>query len=92
MAYIFEWDLRKEKENFAKHGYGFDLGKEVFADSHVIHLEDVNHSLDEGRFYAVGKTLSGEILTVRYTWRGEAIRIFGVANWRKWRKFYEQNT
>ena len=92
MNYIFEWDVSKEVENVTKHGYSFEEVKEVFADPHVIHLEDPQHSTEEERYYAVGKTTKEVILTVRYTWRENVIRIFGAAEWRKWRKFYEKNT
>lgn len=92
MSYTFEWDLKKELENIARHECRFEEGIEVFSDPSVIHLEDPRHSSQEDRFYAVGKTRSGKILTVRYTVRGRMIRIFGVASWRKWRKFYEKNS
>jgi uncharacterized protein len=87
---IFAWDLRKELANVAKHGIFFREATEVFADPGVIHLEDERHSSEENRFYAVGKTSKGDVLTVRYTVRGDTIRIFGAAKWRKWRIFYER--
>lgn len=92
MAYTFEWDFNKELENIAKHGHSFAEAMEVFADSKVIHLEDPKHSSEEDRFYAVGKMRGELVLTVRYTLRDNVIRIFGAANWRKWRKYYEENT
>lgn len=91
-VFTFSWDIEKELQNFKKHGFNFDVAKEVFRDPDVIHLEDSNHSGEEDRFYAVGKTPKGNVLTVRYTWRKNVIRIFGVAEWRKWRKFYETNS
>lgn len=92
MRYEFEWDLQKELENIEKHGVTFHTAIEVFADPKVIHLEDENHSSEEDRFYAVGKTLEKKVITVRYTLRGKTIRIFGAAQWRKWRKYYEENS
>ncbi len=92
MTYTFEWDLKKEFQNIAKHGVSFKEASEIFSDPKVIHLEDERHSSDEDRFYAVGKTIGEKILTVRYTWRGNTIRIYGAAKWRKWRRFYEENT
>ncbi len=86
----FEWDLAREINNLAKHGVTFQPAIEVFADPRVIHLEDERHSSEEARFYAVGKTSGGEILTVRYTVRGSTIRIFGAAKWRRWRRYYER--
>lgn len=91
MTYTFEWELERELVNICKHGYSFEEAKEVFADPAVIHLEDPKHSSEEDRFYAVGKTQKGVVLTVRYTYRQGTIRIFGAAEWRKWRKFYEAN-
>ncbi|MCP5463594.1 MAG: BrnT family toxin [Deltaproteobacteria bacterium] len=90
--YIFEWNLHKEELNKRKHGIGFETAIQVFFDPNVVHLEDENHSSEEERFFAVGKCFEGKVLTVRYTTRGNVIRIFGAANWRKWRKFYEKNT
>ena len=92
MDTIFEWDLGKEIENITKHGYPFSVAMEVFKDSHVIHLQDVRHSGEEERYYAVGKIQNGDVLTVRYVSKGNVIRIFGAACWRKWRRFYEKNT
>jgi uncharacterized DUF497 family protein len=66
----FEWDLRKELENIAKHRVSFREAIEVFADPKVIHLEDERHSSEEDRFYAVGRTLKGRVMTVRYVLRG----------------------
>lgn len=77
--YLFEWDLEKELLNARKHGITFLEAIEVFADPHVIHLEDDKHSHLEQRFYAVGTTFKGEVITVRYAMRGQSIRIFGAA-------------
>lgn len=90
MSYIFEWDGKKDLQNTLKHGIDFLEDVQVFADPDAIYLEDENHSSDEDRFYAVGKIKSGMIITVRYTVREKTIRIFGAANWRKWRKYYEE--
>ncbi|MBI4208495.1 MAG: BrnT family toxin [Deltaproteobacteria bacterium] len=92
MTYTFEWDFEKELRNISKHSCNFEEAMEVFADPKVIHLEDPKHSSEEDRHYAVGKTVKGKIITVRYTLRGETVRIFGAAEWRKWRKYYEENT
>ncbi len=92
MPFRFEWDEQKERENIQKHGYSFQQAMEVFADPRVLHLEDPAHSSNEDRFYAVGIIQDRTVLTVRYTVRGTTIRIFGAAQWRKWRQYYEQNT
>jgi hypothetical protein len=34
--------------------------------------------------------VDGGVMTVRFTWRGGVIRIFGAGYWRKGRAIYEQ--
>ncbi len=43
----------------------------------------------ENRFYCIGQ-INQEILTVRFTYRHNKIRIFGAGYWRKGRKLYGQ--
>jgi uncharacterized DUF497 family protein len=49
----------------------------------------VNHSQPEKRYYCFGK-VEGKILTVRFTYRNNIIRIFGAGYWRKGKKTYEE--
>ncbi len=85
----FEWDLTKEMENQKRHGIVFAEAVETFSDPNGIALADELHSETEERFYWVGKTPEGRVLTTRYTRRGERIRIIGSAEWRKFRRIYE---
>jgi uncharacterized DUF497 family protein len=85
----FEWDFGKERENQKKHKVSFSEAVETFSDPDGIQLVDTSHSNTEDRFYWVGKSGSGRILTTRFTKRGSKIRIIGSAEWRKFRRFYE---
>jgi len=85
----FEWDEAKDKENQAKHDVPFSLAQCAFFDPHRIIVEDVEHSTEEDRFYCVGRVGEG-IMTVRFTYRGSVIRIYGAGYWRKGRKIYEE--
>lgn len=85
----FEWTSTKEAENIAKHRITFHKAVESFHDPSGILLRDEKHSKDEERFYWVGKSQKGRILTTRFTYRGQTIRIFGSAEWRQFRKLYE---
>ena len=85
----FEWDSAKDKINQEKHGVSFALAQLAFFDHHRIILEDMDHSVDEKRYYCLGK-VSGEILTVRFTYRNRKIRIIGAGYWRKGKKIYER--
>jgi hypothetical protein len=85
----FEWDPAKDRENQTKHGVVFELAQYVFADPDRVIAEDLSHSQDEQRFFCFGRLGDG-ILTVRFTHRGNVIRIFGAGYWRKGKKIYEQ--
>ena len=87
--YFFEWDDEKEAINQKRHGISFMEAQEVFYDRNRIIAQDEVHSKKEERLYCIGVTSKG-ILTVRFTVRGNHIRIIGAGKWRKWRKFYEK--
>jgi len=84
----FEWDEEKDKENKAKHGISFLTAQQAFLDHHRVIAEDLTHSKEEDRYYCMGRVGEG-ILTVRFTYRGNVIRIYGAGYWRKGRKIYE---
>jgi uncharacterized DUF497 family protein len=85
----FEWDVNKDKTNQKKHGVSFALAQLAFLDHSRLILEDLEHSIDEKRYYCLGK-VSGGILTVRFTYRSNKIRIFSAGYWRKGKKIYEK--
>jgi uncharacterized protein len=85
----FEWDEDKDVENQAKHGVSFGLAQRAFLDPHRVIVKDASHSDEEERFYCMGRVDDG-IVTVRFTYRANVIRIFGAGYWRKGRKIYEE--
>lgn len=85
----FEWDPDKDAENQEKHGVAFLLAQYAFADSRRVIAEDIGHSRQEKRYYCFGR-VSGGILTVRFTYRAEVIRIIGAGYWRKGKVIYER--
>ena len=85
----FEWDSAKDLENRRKHGVPFEVAQHAFADPRRVIAEDVSHSRGEQRYYCFGRVGDG-ILTVRFTIRGNAIRIFGAGYWRKGKRIYEE--
>ncbi len=89
VKYFFEWDAEKDEINQQRHGVAFIDAQEAFYDENRIIAQDEQHSESEERLFCIGKTPKG-ILTVRFTMRGQNIRIIGAGNWRKWRKFYEE--
>ena len=85
----FEWDEAKNAENIVKHNVSFEEAQEAFYDKNAIINEDDEHSLFEKRYFCIGKT-EKDILTVRFTYRNNNIRIIGAGYWRKQRRYYEQ--
>lgn len=85
----FEWDPDKDRINQQKHGVPFVMAQFAFADKKRVIAEDLSHSESEPRFYCFG-SVGGGILTVRFTYRGDVIRIFGAGYWRMGRRIYER--
>ena len=85
----FEWNQSKDAENQEKHGVAFSLAQYAFADPRRVIAEDPEHSEDEKRYFCFGKVGHG-IVTVRFTYRGGVIRIFGAGYWRKGKAIYER--
>jgi uncharacterized protein len=84
----FEWDEEKDQENQDKHGVSFAAAQQAFLDPHRVIAEDITHSTEEDRYYCMGR-VGESIMTVRFTYRGNVIRIYGAGYWRKGRKVYE---
>lgn len=85
----FEWGAKKDAENQEKHGVAFSLAQFAFADPCRVVAEDLTHSETEKRYFCFGE-VGGGILTVRFTYRGGVIRIFGAGYWRKGKSIYER--
>lgn len=85
----FEWDDEKDKDNQVKHNVSFSLAQRAFLDPQRVIVEDLSHSMKEERFYCIGRVNDG-IMTVRFTYRGNVIRIYGAGYWRKGRTIYEE--
>ena len=86
---MFEWDEEKNLENQSKHGVSFEKAKRVFFDPFRVIVEDLEHSPGEKRWFCLGE-VDGGVLTVRFTYRAEKIRLFGAGYWRKGKKRYEK--
>lgn len=86
----FEWDINKDHSNQSKHQVSFSEAQLAFMDSHRIVAIDHKHSTsEEKRYFCFGK-VENRVLTVRFTYRADKIRIFGAGYWREGRKRYEQ--
>lgn len=89
MSTSFEWDEDKNIANFKKHKVSFETAQYAFIDPKRVIAEDLAHSKVEKRYYVFGK-VKGGILTVRFTYRNNRIRIIGAGYWRKGKNIYEK--
>lgn len=85
----FEWDEIKNKMNQKKHSISFEEAQYAFLDSNRIIAKDSEHSKSEERFYCFGR-IAENIVTARFTYRKNKIRIIGAGYWRKGKQIYEK--
>ncbi len=76
----FEWDPRKSRGNFKKHGITFAEAESVFFDEGALLIEDPDHSEDEDRFLLLGLSTTLRELVVSHCYRqaGGTIRIISA--------------
>ena len=85
MSIEFEWDEQKRLSNLQKHGIDFVRACQIF-DGYTVEFEDNRYDYNEDRYIAVGE-IQGQILTVVYTDRSNAIRLISARQATK----YERN-
>ena len=88
MTWSFEWDDPKDAANRDKHGVGLTEAQQAFLDPQRVIAVDEAHSAAEPRYFCLG-VVNGRVMTVRFTVRGNTIRIIGAGYWRKGRRAYE---
>lgn len=87
----FEWHSVKAAANLKKHHISFDEAKTVFAEKKHLEVPDREHSHDELRFLAIGKSKQGRLLTVAFTERGTKLRLISARLAEPWeRREYEK--
>ncbi len=77
----FEWDENKNNQNQQKHNISFEEAQYAFSDKKRIIAKDLEHSEQEDRYYCFGK-IGEDVITVRFTYRKNTIRIIGAGYWR----------
>lgn len=84
----FEWDQANTRKNWDRHKVAFYECEELFFGGPVI-LPDSEHSAAEPRYFALGRTGRGRLLTIVFTLRENKIRVISArAMSRKERRFY----
>ncbi len=88
----YEWADDKAGINLHKHQVSFREGATVFNDPLVATQPDPDHSFDEERYIAIGRSVRGRVLVVVFTEREGKIRLISCrkATPRE-RKVYEED-
>ena len=89
----FDWDDGNSRKSIDKHAAAKAEAEQVFISERLVITDDVGHSVTEVRYQALGQTLAGRRLHVRFTLRrdGTLIRVISARDMnRKERARYEE--
>ena len=92
MGIVFEWDSRKAKSNYAKHGVSFVEASTVFGDPLSLTITDPSHSRPgEERLVTIGSSYLERLVVVVHCDEDENVRIISARKaTRRERKDYEE--
>ncbi len=86
----FDWDEGNIGKNWSKHGVTDWETEEVFFNHPLTIKSDVDHSQAEVRYYALGQTDRGRLLSIAFTVRNRLIRTISARDMNaRERRFYE---
>jgi len=74
----FEWDDAKAESNERKHGVAFAEAMTLFGDPLAVTGYDPRHADAEDRFVTMGMSVTGRLLVVSHTDRGDIVRIISA--------------
>ena len=78
----FNWNVKKENNNFKKHGIRFSEAETVFYDENAKEYFDPEHSEEEDRFLMLGISRNLRVLVVSYCYR-DSDKIIRIISSRK---------
>lgn len=85
----FEWDEHNTNKIWLKHKVLPSESEQVFFNRPLVVADDVKHSSQEKRYYALGNTDAKRLLFVVFTIRGNQIRVISARDMnRKEKKEY----
>jgi uncharacterized DUF497 family protein len=87
----FEWNRGNIDKNWIKHKIKTEECEQIFFNKPLIISEDIKHSQNEQRFYALGKTIENKLLFIVFTIRKNKIRVISARKMNKnEKKIYEK--
>lgn len=92
MGIVFEWNSRKARSNYVKHGVSFEEASTIFGDQLSLTITDPSHwRRAEQRFVTIGNSYLGRLLVVVHCDEEENTRIISARKaTRRERKDYEE--
>jgi len=88
----FQWNRHNIQKNLEKHNVSPVESEQAFFNRPLIVVEDVQHSQNEERFYALGKADQDRKLFIAFTIRNNLIRVISSRDMnKKERKIYEKD-
>ena len=89
----FEWDKGNHQKNWNKHKVSQVECEELFFNQPLLIHNDVRHSKQEERFYALGQTNLKRKLFIAFTVRNQKIRVISARDMsQKEKKLYEKKS
>ena len=73
----FEWDPRKARANWRKHGVRFADAVGVFEDESALTMNDLESEMEE-RLVTLGHDRLSRVVVVVYTWRRNRARLISA--------------
>jgi len=89
----FDWDEGNREKNWIKHGVDYRECEEVFFNRPLIVGDEIKHSVQEKRYFVLGRSNAGRRLFLAITIRKDKVRVISArAQSRKERQIYEQQS
>ncbi|HCC84122.1 MAG TPA: hypothetical protein DEP87_00325 [Candidatus Pacebacteria bacterium] len=79
----FDWNEANQTKNYFKHAVSWQEVEEIFANQPLLILPDQQHSKNEIRYYALGRTNQNKQLLIVFTIRQNLIRVISARNQNK---------
>jgi uncharacterized DUF497 family protein len=79
----FDWDEHNTRKNWEKHQIMPGECEQVFFNRPLMEGPDSEHSLQEQRYYVLGRTNDGRRVFIAFTIRGQLIRVISARDMSK---------
>ncbi len=79
----FQWDEGNSDKNWQKHNVYKGECEQAFFNLPIVIADDTKHSIDENRWFILGRTDADKLLFIVFTIREKLIRVISARNMNK---------